>query len=90
MVQNRQAAVALINLNTYWNICGVSLITEFENLMMRSLNKKAPRGQGFVEYALILFLVVAVVIVTIFWLGPAIGNMYSNITTSISVLPPYP
>jgi Flp pilus assembly pilin Flp len=58
--------------------------------MMHSLNKKAPKGQGFVEYALILFLVVAVVIVTIFWLGPAIGNMYSNITTSISVLPSYP
>jgi pilus assembly protein Flp/PilA len=40
-------------------------------------------GQGLVEYALILVLVALVVIVVLVLLGPAIGNMYSNIVTSI-------
>ena len=46
---------------------------------MRSLITKASKGQGFIEYAMILFLVVVVVIVVVFWLGPAVGNLYSNI-----------
>jgi pilus assembly protein Flp/PilA len=40
-------------------------------------------GQGLVEYALILVLVALVVIVVLVLLGPAVGNMYSNIVTSI-------
>jgi pilus assembly protein Flp/PilA len=40
-------------------------------------------GQGLVEYALILVLVALVVIVILVLLGPAIGNMYSNIVSSI-------
>ena len=36
-------------------------------------------GQGLVEYALILVLVAVVVIVILVLLGPAIGNLYSNI-----------
>lgn len=41
------------------------------------------RGQGLVEYALILALVVLVVIVILSLLGPAIGNVFSNIVNSI-------
>jgi len=37
------------------------------------------RGQGLVEYALILVLVAVVVIVILALLGPAIGNVFSNI-----------
>jgi pilus assembly protein Flp/PilA len=37
------------------------------------------RGQGLVEYALILVLVAVVVIVILALLGPAIGNIFSNI-----------
>jgi len=36
-------------------------------------------GQGLVEYALILVLVAVVVIVVLALLGPAIGNVFSNI-----------
>ncbi|MCB9452498.1 MAG: Flp family type IVb pilin [Anaerolineaceae bacterium] len=40
-------------------------------------------GQGLVEYALILVLVAVVVIVILALLGPAIGNIFSNITNSL-------
>ncbi len=40
-------------------------------------------GQGLVEYALILVLVAVVVIVILALLGPAIGNVFSAIITSI-------
>lgn len=36
-------------------------------------------GQGLVEYALILVLIAVVVIVILALLGPAIGNVFSNI-----------
>jgi pilus assembly protein Flp/PilA len=36
-------------------------------------------GQGLVEYALILVLVAITVIVILALLGPAIGNVFSNI-----------
>jgi len=41
-------------------------------------------GQGLVEYALILVLVAVVVIVVLALLGPAIGNIFTNIMTSLS------
>jgi len=41
------------------------------------------KGQGLVEYALILVLVAVVVIVILALLGPAIGNVFSNIVTNI-------
>ena len=41
-------------------------------------------GQGLVEYALILVLVAVVVIVILALLGPAIGNIFSNIITSLN------
>jgi pilus assembly protein Flp/PilA len=47
------------------------------------LNKKTERGQGLVEYALILVFVAIVVIVVLAILGPSVGNMYSNIVSGI-------
>jgi pilus assembly protein Flp/PilA len=41
------------------------------------------RGQGLVEYALILVLVALIVIVILALLGPAIGNIFSNIVSLI-------
>jgi len=41
------------------------------------------KGQGLVEYALILVLVAVVVIVILALLGPAIGNIFSNIMRAI-------
>jgi Flp pilus assembly pilin Flp len=40
---------------------------------------EAADGQGLVEYALILVLVVLVVFVVIVWIGPWIGNVFSNV-----------
>ncbi len=42
-----------------------------------------PSGQGLVEYALILVLVVLVVIVVITFLGPWIGNVFSNVVNNL-------
>jgi pilus assembly protein Flp/PilA len=41
------------------------------------------RGQGLVEYALILVLVAVVVIAILALLGPAIGNVFSAILAGI-------
>lgn len=43
----------------------------------------AEKGQGLVEYALILILVAVVVIVILALLGPAIGNIFSNVVKLI-------
>ena len=37
------------------------------------------QGQGLVEYAAILMLVVMIVILLLYLLGPSVGNMYSNV-----------
>ena len=41
------------------------------------------KGQGLVEYALILVLVALVVLVILAVFGPAVGTMYSNVITSV-------
>lgn len=41
------------------------------------------RGQGLVEYAMILVLVAVVVVVILVALGPSIGNLFSNIVYNI-------
>jgi len=42
------------------------------------------RGQGLVEYALILVLVAIVVIAVLLLLGPIIGNVFSTINNSLT------
>ncbi|MCB9111534.1 MAG: Flp family type IVb pilin [Anaerolineales bacterium] len=44
------------------------------------------KGQGLVEYALILVLVAIVVIAALMILGPIIGNVFSSVNTSLSTL----
>ena len=41
------------------------------------------KGQGMVEYALILVLVAIVVIVILAILGPAVGGVFSQVTDAI-------
>jgi pilus assembly protein Flp/PilA len=48
--------------------------------MLKRLQKK---GQGLVEYALILVLVAIVIIIILSVLGPAIGNVFSQIINNI-------
>lgn len=40
-------------------------------------------GQGLVEYALILVLVAIVVIAILLLLGPAVGNVFSNVVGNL-------
>lgn len=60
-------------------------MSKLHNLLRRSLTRVAEAlqrevdGQGLVEYALILVLVVLVAFVVVYWLGPWVGNMFSNI-----------
>jgi len=42
------------------------------------------KGQGLVEYALILVLVAIVVIAALMVLGPLVGNVFSTINSSLS------
>jgi pilus assembly protein Flp/PilA len=42
------------------------------------------KGQGLVEYALILVLVAIVVIAALMILGPVIGNVFSKVNSSLS------
>lgn len=41
------------------------------------------RGQGLLEYAMIISLVAIIVLVVIYLLGPAVGSMYSNVVIII-------
>ncbi|NPV67276.1 MAG: hypothetical protein HPY64_09050 [Anaerolineae bacterium] len=51
------------------------------------LTRFREEGQGLVEYALILVLVAIVVIVILALLGPAIGNIFSNIIAGMGYVP---
>lgn len=44
------------------------------------------KGQGLVEYALILVLVAIVVIAALMVLGPIIGNVFSKINSSLDTV----
>ena len=52
--------------------------------MFKSSRDRQEKGQGLVEYALILVLVAIVVIVVLMLLGPIIGNVFSTVNTSLS------
>lgn len=39
------------------------------------------KGQALLEYAMILMLVVMVIMVVLVLLGPAVGDMYSNVVS---------
>ena len=47
------------------------------------LERSDARGQGLVEYALIMLLVALMVIVILALLGPAIANVFSNVVANI-------
>jgi pilus assembly protein Flp/PilA len=43
------------------------------------------KGQGLIEYALILVLIAVVVIVVLKILGPKVGGIFSSISSNISI-----
>ena len=46
-------------------------------------HSSSEEGQGLVEYALILVLVVFVVVISLQIVGPAVGNMYGTIIAAL-------
>ncbi len=47
------------------------------------LSAHKERGQGLIEYALILVLVAVVVIAVLLILGPIIGNVFTKLNSSL-------
>jgi len=43
----------------------------------------SPRGQGLVEYALLLVLVSIIVIIILALFGSGVGNMFSNVISNL-------
>jgi Flp pilus assembly pilin Flp len=49
----------------------------------RMLLLPGEKGQGLVEYSLILLLVALAVIIVLVYVGPAVGNLFSSVVPSI-------
>lgn len=47
------------------------------------INSIREKGQGLVEYALIMLLVALIVIVALALFGPAVGNLYSSVIQNL-------
>lgn len=45
---------------------------------------KSKRGQGLIEYALILMLIAVVVILVLVTMGGQVKNMFSNVTHAVA------
>lgn len=52
-------------------------------MLDRLFVRRAARGQGLVEYALIIALVAIVVIATLILLGPQISSIFKNISNNL-------
>ncbi len=61
---------------------GLWLWTDYVEVDMRSLVKRT-RGQGLVEYALIIALVAVVVIGALILLGPQIAAIFDTISSAL-------
>jgi pilus assembly protein Flp/PilA len=55
-------------------------------IYLEILRARTERGQGMVEYALILALVSIVAIVVLLLLGPAVADIFQRITTELEAV----
>lgn len=62
---------------------GVEYKNRTRKEVIQMLELRNEKGQGLVEYALILVLVAIVVIAILLLLGPIIGNTFSNIAANL-------
>jgi pilus assembly protein Flp/PilA len=62
------------------NAHAIILLSERKAIMLFSPQEK---GQGLIEYAIILSLVALIVIAVMWLLGPKVGDSYSAINSSI-------
>jgi pilus assembly protein Flp/PilA len=49
------------------------------------LYRKKERGQGMVEYALLIVLLAVVVVIMILYMGTAVSDMYSRIVVAFPI-----
>ena len=83
-VESVQHAWLLLKAQAYKAIqMSVNDISALRRTSMQML-QYLERGQGLVEYALILVLVAIVVVAALMILGPRIGNVFSSINRSLS------
>lgn len=54
-----------------------------DHMLARFFHRKTQRGQGLVEYSLIIALVAIVVIAILVLMGPQIGQIFSTITNGL-------
>lgn len=52
-------------------------------MTVRTITTAQMKGQGLLEYALVLVLVAVIVMAVLLLLGPSIGNMFSNVIANI-------
>lgn len=52
-------------------------------MLDRLFVRRAVRGQGLVEYALIIALVAVVVVATLILLGPQIASIFKNVSNNL-------
>ena len=65
--------------------CGYLRCREFALDQLKTLlQRPAEKGQGMVEYALILVLIAIVVIVILSTVGKRVNNVFSNISNGLS------
>lgn len=60
------------------------MVNKLRKVKIPKLRLTKNRGQGLTEYALLLTLIAVVVIVILAVLGPAIGNVFSNVAYHVS------
>lgn len=62
----------------------VRIVSEDGQVLWSAAKRRQEQaGQGMIEYALILTLMALVVLVVLMWFGPALGNIFSNITAGL-------
>lgn len=63
--------------------CSAPFVFSLEANSMNVLSRRNSRGQGLVEYALIIALVAIVVIAALVLLGPAISSIFVHINSAL-------
>ena len=65
------------------NYRAIAQKVEEQRMLDRLFARGRERGQGLVEYALIIALVAVVVIATLILLGPQIASIFQNISNNL-------
>ena len=66
--------------------CGYLRCREFLIRAVHRVVDRSQRGQGLVEYSLVVALIAVVVIVVISVTGKRVGNVFSNVSTDLGSL----